>query len=41
MIRPAIDNSASCEIRDIIRFLYSVNMTAAEINSELCEAVYG
>jgi hypothetical protein len=36
----AIDNSASCEIRAVIRFLYAEDMSAAEIYRELC-AVYG
>jgi hypothetical protein len=37
---PAIDNPTSCEIRSVIRFLHSKNMSAAEIHCELC-AVYG
>jgi hypothetical protein len=37
---PAIDNLASCEIRDVIHFLLAKNMRAAEIHSELC-TVYG
>jgi hypothetical protein len=40
MMCPAIDNSASCEIRAVIRFLHAKNMTAAEIHRGLC-AVYG
>jgi hypothetical protein len=39
MMCPAIDNSASCEIRAVIRFLRVKNMSAAEIYRELC-AVY-
>jgi hypothetical protein len=38
---PAIDNSVSCEIRAVIRFLHAKNMSAAEIHHELCAAVYG
>jgi hypothetical protein len=37
---PAIDNPASCEIDAVIRFLHTINMSAAEIHRELCE-VYG
>jgi transposase len=37
---PVIDNSASCEIRAIIRLLHAKNMTSAEIHLELC-VVYG
>jgi hypothetical protein len=37
---PAIDNPTSCEIRAVIRFLHSKNMSTAESNRELC-AVYG
>jgi hypothetical protein len=33
---PAIDNPASCEIRAVIRFLHSKNMSATEIYRELC-----
>jgi hypothetical protein len=33
--------SASCEIRDVIRFLHAKNMKAVEIHRELCAAVYG
>jgi hypothetical protein len=40
MICPAIDNLVSCEIRDVICFLHAINMSASEINRELC-AVYG
>jgi hypothetical protein len=40
MMCPASDNSASCEIRAVIRFLHDKNMNAAEIHRELC-AVYG
>jgi hypothetical protein len=37
---PAINNPASCEIRAVIRYLHTQNMSAAEIRRELC-AVYG
>jgi hypothetical protein len=37
---PATDNPAKCEIRAVIRFLYTKNMSAAEIHRDLC-AVYG
>jgi hypothetical protein len=37
---PAIDNTASCEILAVNRFLHVKNMSAAEIHRELC-AVYG
>jgi hypothetical protein len=37
---PAIDNPTSCEIRAVVRFVHTKNMSAAEINYELC-AVYG
>jgi transposase len=37
---PAIDNTTSCEIRTIICFLHTKNMSAAEIHCELC-AAYG
>jgi hypothetical protein len=40
MMCPAIDNPASCEIRAIIRFLHAKIMSAVEIHSELCAAVY-
>jgi hypothetical protein len=40
MMCPAIDNPVSCEIRSVVRFLRSKNMSAAEIHRELC-AVYG
>jgi hypothetical protein len=29
-MRPAIDNSASCEIRSVIRFLHAKNMSAGK-----------
>jgi hypothetical protein len=38
---PAIDNPAGCEIRAVIRFRHTKNMSAAEIHSESCAAVYG
>jgi hypothetical protein len=41
MMCPAIDNPASCEIRVVIRFLHTKNVSAAEIHRELCAAVYG
>jgi hypothetical protein len=37
---PAIDNSASWEIREIVRFLYAKTVSAAENRWELCR-VYG
>jgi hypothetical protein len=37
----ATDNSASCEIRTIIRFNCAKNMCASEIHRELCATVYG
>jgi transposase len=40
MIRPAIDNLASCEIRAVIRVLRAKHMRSAEIHHEIC-AVYG
>jgi hypothetical protein len=40
MVCPAIDNSGSCEIRAVIRFLRANDMSAAKIHCELC-AVYG
>jgi hypothetical protein len=41
MMCHAIDNPASREIGAVIRFLHAKNMSAAEINRELCVAVYG
>jgi hypothetical protein len=41
MMCPAIDNPSSCEIRAVNRFLHAKNVSAAEIHSELCAAVYG
>jgi DNA-binding winged helix-turn-helix (wHTH) protein len=41
MVCPAIDNSASCEIRAVIRILHAKNMSAVVIHRELCTAVYG
>jgi hypothetical protein len=38
MIYPTIDNLATCEIRAVIRFLYSKIMSGAEIHCELCAA---
>jgi hypothetical protein len=35
-----MDNSASCEIHDIIRFLHAKSTSAEEIHRELC-VVYG
>jgi transposase len=40
MMRPAIDNPASCELHTVIRFFHAKNMSAAEIHRELC-ALYG
>jgi hypothetical protein len=41
MMRPAISNTASWEIRAVIRFLHAKIMNAAEIYRELCAALYG
>jgi hypothetical protein len=41
MVRPAIDNPASCKIRTVIHFLHVKNVSAAEIHRELCASVYG
>jgi hypothetical protein len=38
---PAIDNPASCEIRVVICFLHSKNISAEEIHRKLCAVVYG
>jgi hypothetical protein len=35
MMYPAIENPASREIRAVIRFLHTKNMSAAEIHCEL------
>jgi hypothetical protein len=40
MMRPAIDNPASYEIRVVIRSLRTKDMSAAEIRNELGAAVY-
>jgi hypothetical protein len=40
MTSPAIDNPATCEIRAVIHFLHTKNVSAAEIHRELC-TVYG
>jgi hypothetical protein len=40
MMYPAFHNPASCEIRVDMRFLHIKNMNAAEIQRELCVAVY-
>jgi hypothetical protein len=37
---PAIDNSVSCEICTVIRFLHAKNMSAVEIHCKFC-VVYG
>jgi transposase len=37
---PATDNPTSCKIRAVIHFLHAKNMSAAEINRELC-MLYG
>jgi hypothetical protein len=36
MMCPVTDNPISCEIRAVIRFLHTKNMSAAEIHHELC-----
>jgi hypothetical protein len=36
MMRLAIDNPASCEVRAVIRFLHYKNVSAPEIHRELC-----
>jgi hypothetical protein len=41
MMCPAIKHPSSCKIRAVIRFLRAKNINAAEIDRELCEAVYG
>jgi hypothetical protein len=41
MMCAVIDNPTRNEIRALIRFLHTKNMTAAEIHRELCMAVYG
>jgi hypothetical protein len=38
---PVIDYPVSCEIRFVIHFLHTKNMSAGEIHHELCAAVYG
>jgi hypothetical protein len=38
---PAIDNPANYEIRTVISFLHTKNMSAVEIHLELCMVVYG
>jgi hypothetical protein len=38
---PAIDNSTSCEIRAVIRFLQAKIKSDPEIHCELCATVYG
>jgi hypothetical protein len=40
MMCPVTDNPTGCEIRAVIRFLHSKNMSAVEVHLELC-AVYG
>jgi hypothetical protein len=40
MMCTAIDNPACCEIRTVIRFLHTRNMSAAKIQREFC-TVYG
>jgi hypothetical protein len=40
MTCPAIDNTGSCEIGAVIRFLHAKNMSAAEIHRQFC-TVYG
>jgi hypothetical protein len=41
MMFPLIDNPTSCKMYSVILFLHAKNMSAAEIHSELCRAVYG
>jgi hypothetical protein len=36
MMCPVIDNPTSCEIRSVICFLHSRNMSAVEVHLELC-----
>jgi hypothetical protein len=40
MMRPVIDNPASCKIHAVICFLHTKNVSAAEIHNELCTVVY-
>jgi hypothetical protein len=40
MMHPVIDNVASCEICTVIHFLHAKNISAAEIQCEVC-VVYG
>jgi hypothetical protein len=41
MLCRVTDNPASYDIRAVIRFFHSENMSGAEIRRELCAAVYG
>jgi transposase len=41
MVCPAIDNPTSYESPAVIRILRAENMSAEEINHELCAAIYG
>jgi transposase len=41
MMCPAIDNSVSCKICAVIRFLHATNMSVSGIHRELRAAVYG
>jgi hypothetical protein len=41
MVCLANDNPTSCEIPAAIRFLHAKNMSAEEVNHELCAAIYG
>jgi hypothetical protein len=35
------DNLASCEVRTVIHFLHTKNMSDVEIHGELCVVAYG
>jgi hypothetical protein len=41
MMYPATGNPASCEIRAVLCFLRTKNMSAVDIHNELCAVVYG
>jgi hypothetical protein len=41
MMCPATDNPTTREIRAVICFLHTRNMSAAEIHHELCMTFYG
>jgi hypothetical protein len=40
MMFPSIDNPASCAIGALISYLHAKNINSAEMNRELCAAVY-